>query len=276
MSFKCKIGIHTWDGCLCTKCTAIRHSHHDWSVDCEKCCRCGRSRSEFHRWDYDVCTICGKERGKNLLGTYTDPRDGHEYKTIRIGNQTWMAENLAWLPAVSSNETGSDTGSHFYVYGYDGTDVGSAKANPNYRHYGVLYNWTAAMESCPPGWHLPGDEEWKILEKFEGMSRLDANRINFGNRTSGSVGSKLKSGSDWGVGDNGTNTHGFTALPGGYRGFDGGFSDLGDYASFWSSTEGKDPIYAWARYLDYKCLGVFRTNYSYKRGGFSVRCLMDD
>jgi uncharacterized protein (TIGR02145 family) len=184
-----------------------------------------------------------------------------------------MAENLAFLPAVGGQKNGSDSVHHFYVYGYEGTDVAEAKATANYLKYGVLYNWLAAVESCPPGWHLPEDEEWKILEQFEGMNRLDAETINHGTRSSGAAGSKLKSGSGWGDGDNSKNTHGFTALPGGYRGFDGGFFDLGEYASFWSASEGKESSYAWARYLDYNCEGVFRTNHSYKRGGFSVRCL---
>jgi uncharacterized protein (TIGR02145 family) len=276
MSLRCKLGIHEWDGCVCRRCSGKRDKHHDWSKDCEVCARCGRSRKEIHRFDYERCTVCGKERDKSMQGSFTDPRDGHEYRTIRIGNQVWMAENLAWLPGVSSQDTGSDTLGHCYVYGYDGSDIGTAKNHPNYAHYGVLYNWLAAVNACPPGWHLPSDEEWKILEKFEGMNRLDAERLNFGDRSSGSVGTKLKSGAEWGDGDNGKNTHGFTALPGGYRGFDGGFFDLGDYASFWSSTEGRDKIYALARYLDYNCGGVFRTNYSYKRGGLSVRCLKDD
>ncbi len=273
MSIKCQIGIHNWDGCECTLCHAKRNKLHDWSEDCEECSRCGRSRKDSHRWDYDKCSVCGKERDKNLLGSFTDPRDGHEYKTIRIGKQVWMAENLAWLPDISTQDTGSDTDSHRYVYGYEGTIVEAAKANPNYVKYGVLYNWPAAIESCPEGWHLPDDEEWIILEEFEGMKHLDAERKNMGDRSSGFAGSKLKSGSAWGVDDDSLNTHGFTALPGGYRGFDGGFFDLGGYASFWSATLGKEPEYAWARYLDHNCRGVFRTNYGYKRGGFSVRCV---
>jgi uncharacterized protein (TIGR02145 family) len=276
MSLKCMLGLHDWNGCVCRECNKTRDQGHNWSGNCEKCSTCGMERHEFHLWENDRCSACGKERDMNRIGSFIDPRDRRVYRTVRIGDQTWMAENLVWLPCVTGSADGSDTESRFYVYGYEGTIVEEAREFDSFGYYGVLYNWPAALEACPPGWHLPSDEEWKILERFEGMSPTDAERINKGERSSGKVGAKLKSGTDWGSGGNGLNTHGFTALPGGYRGFDGGFADLGEYASFWSSTEYQHSDYAWARYLDINSGGVFRTNYSYKRGGFSVRCVKND
>lgn len=88
-------------------------------------------------------------------GTFTDPRDGHVYKTITIGTQTWMAENLAYLPVAASNVTvgSEDSGNEgkpfYYVY--------------DLAKYGVLYNWYAALTAAPPGWHLSTDAEWTIL-----------------------------------------------------------------------------------------------------------------
>jgi len=100
--------------------------------------------------------------------TFKDSRDGKIYKTVTIGEQTWMAENLAYLPRVVGPKTGSNTAPYYYVYGYDGTDVAAAKATKNYQIYGVLYNWPASMNGgassgtnpsdiqgvCPTGWHL--------------------------------------------------------------------------------------------------------------------------
>jgi len=98
--------------------------------------------------------------------TFTDSRDGKVYKTVTVGDQVWLAEDLAYLPAVSPAATGSQTESHYYVYGYEGTDVAQAKATDNYGTYGVLYNLQAAMTACPEGWHLPSDAEWTQLEEY--------------------------------------------------------------------------------------------------------------
>jgi hypothetical protein len=93
---------------------------------------------------------------------FIDKRDGHEYKWVKIGNQTWMAENLAYLPEVCPPE--EECG--YYVYDYRGISVQEAGQEQNYNDRGVLYNFKAASTACPPGWHLPTDEEWKILEYF--------------------------------------------------------------------------------------------------------------
>ena len=97
-----------------------------------------------------------------------DP-DGRSYETILIGNQIWMAENLAYLPAVSPSINGSPTEKHYYVYGYEGSTTTQAKNHSNYQQYGVLYNWEAALTACPDGWRLPSYADWLILEKQMGM-----------------------------------------------------------------------------------------------------------
>jgi len=90
----------------------------------------------------------------------TDSRDGNVYRTVTIGSQTWMAENLRYLPFVHTNAefaTAADNASPAYgVYGYNGTDVQEATAISGYQLYGVLYNWYALQENiCPAGWHIP-------------------------------------------------------------------------------------------------------------------------
>ena len=216
--------------------------------------------------------------------TFTDSRDGKVYKTVTIGEQVWMAENLAYLPSVVGPATGSTTEPHYYVYGYDGTDVEAAKAQTKstniYTTYGVLYNWPAAMTACPSGWHLPSDAEWTQLEEY-----LIANGYNYDGTTTGNqIAKSMANYSGWNtsstVGAVGNtdypeyrNKSGFTALPGGYRSGYGTFGNIGNSGDWWSSTQ-YSPNGAWLRTLDYDNSAVYGGGYS-KDYGFSVRCLRD-
>lgn len=209
---------------------------------------------------------------------FTDSRDGKVYKTVAIGDQVWMAENLAYLPSVNMVADGSEdaAGSYYYVYGYDGTNVTDAKATANYTTYGVLYNWTAAMggESssasnpsgiqgvCPTGWHLPSDAEWTELTDYLGGTS--------------DAGGKLKETgtTHWNSPNTGaTNETGFTALPGGYRYSDGAFYYFG-YDGYWWSASEDYATFAWYRSVNYSFSNVFR-NYYDMEVGFSVRCVRD-
>jgi len=211
-------------------------------------------------------------------GTFTDSRDGNEYNWAQIGNQVWMAENLAYLPSVNMVADGSEdaAGSYYYVYGYNGTNVTDAKATANYNTYGVLYNWPAAMNGaassttnpsgvqgvCPTGWHLPSDAEWTELTDYLGGTSV--------------AGGKLKETgtTHWASPNTGaTNETGFTALPGGYRYYDGTFNDFGYYGGWWSATEGGADG-AWHRHMEGSYSYVLRYGYD-KEVGFSVRCVRD-
>ena len=205
---------------------------------------------------------------------FVDNRDGHVYKCITIGSQTWMAENLAWLPSVSPPTAASDTDPYYYVVGYEGSTVSAAKATANFGIYGVLYNWPAAMTDCPSGWHLPTDEEWKVLEKNQGMSISEADADGW--RYSSTVGGRLKESgmAHWsGPNTGATNTSGFTALAGGYR-YGGVFSNFGNYTYFWSASE-SGSLYAWDRFLNNLTDGVGR-DFSNRNDGFSVRCIQNN
>ncbi|MCK9256343.1 MAG: PKD domain-containing protein [Bacteroidales bacterium] len=208
-----------------------------------------------------------------ILGTFTDTRDNYTYQTVEIGSQTWMAENLKYLPSVVGPGAGSYGDPYYYVYGYDGTDISSAKATENYQTYGVLYNWPAAMQACPTGWHLPSDDEWKELEMFLGMSQEQADE--WGWRGTDEGGKLKETGiTHWNSPNEGaTNETGFTALPGGYRSNHGDFSYLGSYGSWWSATE-SDSNYAWVRHLYYNNSDVGRFDLD-KDNGYSVRCVRD-
>ena len=197
-----------------------------------------------------------------LVNIVYDARDGNAYKTVKIGNQIWLAENLKYLPSVVGPSTGSETTPYYYVYGYDGTNVTDAKATSNYTTYGVLYNCTAAMDACPDGWHLPSAAEWGQLTYYLGGEDV--------------AGGKLKETgtTHWASPNRGaTNETGFTALPGGYRGHEGYFFNIGLEGGWWSATEGST-YYAWNRNVYYYGSSGYR-GYDSKEVGFSVRCVRD-
>lgn len=219
-----------------------------------------------------ILSSCNKEENSGPEGTFTDSRDGKVYKTIKIGNQTWLAENLAYLPSVNLSGEGSSSEARYYVYGYSGNDVNEAKATSNFQTYGVLYNYNAAIQACPTGWHLPTDDEWIQMEMFLGMSQEEADDT--GNRGM-DEGDKLKSTSGWEENGNGNNLSGFSALPAGIRTYGGGFSDIGTWGEFWSSTfDRAGNTHAWNRYLvsDTPEVGRWGFELSY---GLSIRCIKD-
>ena len=102
----------------------------------------------------------------NSSDSFTDERDGTIYPLVKIGSQVWMAKNLAYLPKVNKSDDGSVDKPKYYIYNFEGTDVKEAKKTENYKVFGVLYNWKAAMESAPEGFHLPSDEEFTELTDF--------------------------------------------------------------------------------------------------------------
>lgn len=135
----------------------------------------------------------------SMAGTMKDSRDGQTYKTVKIGNQVWMAENLNYKTGESKC--------------YDNKES-------NCKKYGRLYTWDEALNACPTGWHLPSKEEFGTLLATVGASSGD--------------GSNLRAGS-W---KNGKDKYGFSALPAGnYYSNLKKFLSLGDYTLFWSSTE---------------------------------------
>jgi len=170
-------------------------------------------------------------------GSLTDSRDGKTYKTMKIGNQIWMAENLNF-----------NTNSGSWCYEND---------TSNCIKYGRLYNWDTAKKVCPSGWHLPSDEEWITLSDNIGSE----------------VGTKLRSTYGWNENGNGTDAYGFTVLPGGYRNYDDIFCFVESYGTWWSSTM-LDTASAWGRSVGYGNSGIGRGNSS-KLDGFSVRCVKD-
>lgn len=212
---------------------------------------------------------------------FTDTRDGKTYRTITIGEQVWLAENLAYLPSVNEPESGSYSEPHYYVHGYEGTSVGEAKTTKNFTTYGVLYNWPAAMEAAPDGWHLPTDEEWKELEIFLGMEPEIADEISFRGTNQGS---KLAGNADlWPDGilieNEAFNSTGFMALPGGYRlendKLPMNFLGYGYEGKWWASSGVfHDTTNAWVRELWGNYSNIYRLT-ERKDFGYAVRTVKD-
>ncbi len=212
---------------------------------------------------------------ENETNTITDI-DGNVYKTIKIGNQLWMAENLKvtryrngdTLPKV----VGNTEWQNLTIGGYCVYDNNEGNANT----YGNLYNWHTVNDVrniAPSGWHVPSDEDWKELELFLGMSRSEADKL--GTRGTDEGGKLKETGTVHWIDPNtgATNETDFSALPGGYRGSNGRYYYMGYVAHFWSSTK-IDNRTAWDRRLHYSHSYVDRIN-SGILDGFSIRCIKD-
>jgi uncharacterized protein (TIGR02145 family) len=206
--------------------------------------------------------------------------EGYSYSTVQIGDQCWFAENCRYLPSVSPSKALMDSPSEYttplyYVYEYQGTDVDEAKATSKYKTYGVLYNWTAVMTEgiCPSGWHIPSDEEFKQLRDFCGYSIV----TEYGEKR---VVHGMKSTSGWEYG-NGSNSSGFTGLPGGCKESDGVFTDYrangGLFGCWWTSSSiqgGYSPDHPAYMLNSYWGNTTRKSNYP-ETYGFSARCVRD-
>jgi uncharacterized protein (TIGR02145 family) len=192
-------------------------------------------------------TACEEKEKKQteaaaVEGTFTDSRDGKEYKTVKIGEQTWMAENLNYDLKCSG------------CYNNDPANCGK---------YGRLYDWGAARRACPKGWHVPSNDEWDILYKFvAGVENTES--------PSETAAKYLKAKSGWNESGNGEDKYGFSALPGGIAWFDS-YSNAGDSARWWSDY-GSYNVYG--RIMQYHYNDAYWTtpegdNY------FSIRCLQN-
>jgi uncharacterized protein (TIGR02145 family) len=195
---------------------------------------------------------------------YRCEKDGQNYKVVEIGEQVWMAENLAYLPAVYPPTDMSIPEARYYVYNYEGSDVGEAKDYPTYQEYGVLYNWTVATGVCPQNWHLPDDTEWEQLRQF----------VIDDQGTSADLAEYLKTTTGWIDEDygNGTDNYGFSLLPGG-RVYDQSFTTATGYGWCWSATEISSD-YAnkyWTKINN----SEFKASEATKDVAYSVRCVKD-
>ena len=222
---------------------------------------------------------------KEETTTVTDI-DGNVYKTVKIGKQVWMAENLRTTryangTSIALGSATNTTTACYYYPNYDSTNVSS---------YGLLYNWKAVMWNsssssanpsgvqgiCPDGWHVPSDAEWTELTDYV-SSRSEyvcGNDKEYIAKALASTEEWENHDEDCAVGNipNSNNATGFSALPAGYYG--GDYYYFGCDVYFWSATESDDND-AYGRNLDCHYADVYRYNYYDRNNGFSVRCVRD-
>jgi len=204
---------------------------------------------------------CKKDKtDKDEINTVTDV-DGNKYKTVKIGEQVWMAENLRTtkyndgIPIQYITDGASWAALTAGAWCYYNNEP--ANDNP----YGKLYNWAAAGTGklCPTGWHIPTGQDWTKL-----IDELDGEEV---------AGGKMKATSLWASPNTGaTNESGFTGLPGGIRNTEGAFINIGSYGVWWSS----------AIYSDYRVSYYLSNNsqvsmdpWANRMAGRSRRCVKD-
>ena len=196
--------------------------------------------------------------------------DGNVYKTVTIGTQTWMAENLRTtkyrngeaIPNVKDATEWKNLKTAAFC------DYGNTGSKDSIAVFGLLYNWYAASDSrniAPEGWHIPSDAEWSTLttllvDSLAGGKLKEADIIHWTNAT--------------GINAGATNETGFTALPGSGCSLDGVFKNIGYHGYWWSASSENVDGFAWFRYIDYDYSGLSRAS-SNEFLAFSVRCVKD-
>jgi len=223
-----------------------------------------------------LISSCQKtEIKKEISGGLTDI-EGNVYSTVTIGSQVWMAENLKTSRFNDDSEIPEVKGFPEWTKLTTPAYCWMSNDEITYKNlYGALYNWFAVNSGklCPTGWHVPSDGEFMALEETLGMS-TDTVKIWDWRGLSTQTGTKLKSTTGWSSGGDGTNTSGFSALPGGYRyAITGSFNNAGDLSYWWTSTEESTGMARYRR-LDWNSKGVFRGAVN-EQGGKYVRCVKD-
>lgn len=194
--------------------------------------------------------------------------DNNVYKTITIGTQTWMAENLRTtkyrngesIPEVTSNTEWKNLTSGAYSNYGNTSDVDAIAT------FGRLYNWFAVTDSrnlAPTGWHVATDADWTTLTTFLGGESVAGGKLK---ETGTTHWNSPNTGAD--------NSTGFTALPAGRREYtDGSFINIG-FNGFWWTSSAYNPDYSWYRQINYDGAIVNPANF-HKQYGFAIRCVKD-
>jgi len=244
---------------------------------------------------------CSSDDGENEVGSSSSSvnggssgslvYEGQTYKTVKIGEQVWFAENLNYN--VSGSKCYGEGGE---VYDHESDDyitLLDSEVQANCDIYGRLYNWATAMALdpscnstscsdeiqpkhrgiCPEGWHIPSNADWDKLYRY-----VDGDIGMSSPYSSSTAGKHLKASTGWHPyeGIENLNTHEFSALPSGYGGADGDFTTVGRYGWWWSSNENEGD-YAYLYYMDYKSEGAYWNHDDGGKGTLtSIRCVKND
>lgn len=208
---------------------------------------------------YFVLFVASFTTTAQTSGTGVTDVEGNAYKTVILGKQEWMMDNLKVtkyrngnpIPHIQDSTVWNAWNNGAYVFYKNDTK------------HGVLYNWMAVMDQrgiCPTGWHVPVSSEWDSLAKFLGGEEV--------------AGGKMKARLHWETPNAAaTNESSFHALPKGMYGVNGSFNNIGKNAYWWSASE-NDKVSAWGREIGFNESGLY-AGHGDKHDGLSVRCLKD-
>jgi uncharacterized protein (TIGR02145 family) len=201
--------------------------------------------------------------------------EGQTYKTVTIGTQTWMAENLNYKGGNNMYQVGNGMC-------YGDRILSDAEVQANCDNYGRLYYWVPALDLscessscteqilakhkgiCPSGWHIPTQAEWNTLSSY----------VESDNDCNSCAAKHLKAGSGWSSCGNGLDTYGFAAMPGGGGSMGYSVGSLGYYGYWWSTTEYNDEN-VYVNFMFYGSEVIHSDNYRKFHERFSVRCVKD-
>ena len=207
-------------------------------------------------------------------GIPTITYEGQEYNTVQIFSQCWLKENLNVGTMIPGTQNMTDNGV-IEKYCYDNLET-------NCDEWGGLYQWDEIMQYsgtpaiqgiCPPDWHIPTDEEWKVLEgAIDGQYGIGDPEWDWWDMRGSDIGYRIKLQNGWIYNMNGSDSHGFALLPGGYRYFNNGnFHHSGIHANLWSSSEHTGE-YKWFRFVIGYIIEIYRNSTPWENG-MSVRCI---
>ena len=217
--------------------------------------------------------MAGKKQEEFVLGTFTDPRDGRVYKTVKIGDQVWMAENLNYGEMTTDDKL---VPGKKWCYDNDESNCEDG--------YGGLYTWEVAKKSCPPGWHLPTNEEWEKLFEFVASNVLEPGEDYEDDEEKNVAVAGALASCDFDDADScgfvSMDSCRFGALPAGWRHPHKslGFMERQKEAVWFSATKGEVKqrgVYGYGIDPSDDGDAFFQTHITPDKGGFSVRCVKD-
>ena len=222
----------------------------------------------------NIDSVIFYKANKDLTNTVTDV-EGTIYKTVTLGTQTWMAENLRTSKYNDNTDIPNVKDAAAWTNLTTDAQCTYNNTNDSLSIYGRYYNWYAAKTGklCPTGWHIPTDHEFNVLEFYLDNTVDTTKSVN--DKTGTTIGNQLKQvgTKHWKAPNDGaTNSSGFNAVPAGYRQYDSGSFNGATDVAWYMTISDPNSTNTWARRLFSTSSQITRTNYD-KKYGFAVRCV---